>query len=191
MIENLTNINKIVEDEKLDICIVSYGGSGTNELSNILEKNGYKCRTNIWDKILCHCPEPININIPIIYIYRNLIDAFFSIKRRGYNLWSTNQKKLSNNLNTELSDGNLIKLMLNQFENWKNSNLNNILFLHYNDLFENSIKEKLENFLKTPILHGFPLEYKEPNTKYDINNIHPKLKQIFFNNIYKIKETQT
>lgn len=190
MIQDLTNINKIIEDENLEVCIVSYGGSGTNELANILEKNGYKCRTNIWDKILCHCPEPIDIDIPIIYIYRNIIDAFFSTKRRGYDLWRTNQTKLSNNLNTELSDGNLIKLMLNQFSNWKNSNLNNILFLHYNDLFENSIKEKLEKFLKTSFLHGFPLKYKNPNTKYDINNIHPKLKQLFFNNIYKIKETQ-
>lgn len=72
MIQNLEDsneINNIIKSEGLEICVVSYGGCGCNELVDILEKNGYKCRTLIWDNLLCHCPEPINIDIPIIYIY--------------------------------------------------------------------------------------------------------------------------
>lgn len=176
MFQDLTNINQILKDEGLEICVISYGGSGSNELTDILEMNGYKCRTSTYLNI-CHCPVPIEIDIPIIYIYRNMIDAFFSQKRRGH--WSINQQKLSNNKNTKLSDKNFLNLMANQFINWKNSNLPNILCIHYNECFNDSIKTKLENFLGNNNLSGFPFVYKEPKTKYDINNIDPRLKKLF------------
>lgn len=178
MYQDFTNINQILKDEGLEICVISYGGSGTNELINILEMNGYKCRTPTYDNI-CHCSVPIEIDIPIIYIYRNMIDAFFSQKRRGVELWTINQKKLSNNLNTKLSDRNFLNLMSNQFTNWKNSNLQNVLFVNYNECFNYNFKIKLEKFLKNDNLSGLPFIYKEPKTKYDINNIDPRLKKLF------------
>ncbi len=179
MIQDLTNINDIIKNEGLEICIVSYGGSGTNELINILEMNGYKCKTPTYCKILCHCPVPIKIDIPIIYIYRDIIDAFFSQKRRGRDLWTLNQQKLSNNLNTQLTDKNFFNLMVNQFIQWKNSNLQNVLFVHYNECFNDNIKIKIGNFLGNDNLIGFPFEYKEPKTKYNIDEIDPRLKKLF------------
>jgi hypothetical protein len=179
MIQDLTNINDIIKNEGLEICVISYGGSGTNELIDILEMNGYKCKTPTYSKILCHCPVPIKIDIPIIYIYRNIIDAFFSQKRRGRDLWAANQQKLSNNLNTKLTDRNFLNLMANQFTSWKNSNLQNILFINYNECFDDNFKIKLEIFLKNPNLCGLPFTYKEPKTKYNINEIDPRLKKLF------------
>jgi hypothetical protein len=176
MFQDLTNINQILKNEGLEICVISYGGSGSNELTDILEMNGYKCRSHTYLNI-CHCSRPIEIDIPIIYIYRNMIDAFFSQKRR--HIWSINQQKLSNDKNTKLSDRNFLNLMANQFISWKNSNLQNILFINYNECFNDSIKIKLENFLGNNNLIGFPFEYKEPKTKYNIDEIDPRLKKLF------------
>jgi hypothetical protein len=176
MYQDFTNINQILKDEGLEICVISYGGSGSNELTDILEMNGYKCRTPTYVNI-CHCPVLIEIDIPIIYIYRNIIDAFFSQKRRG--LWTINQQKLSNNLNTKLSDRNFLNLMSNQFTSWKNSNLQNILFVNYDECFNDNFKIKLENFLKNNNLSGLPFIYKEPKTKYNINEVDPRLKKLF------------
>lgn len=186
MIQDLTNINDIIKIERLDICVVSYGGSGTNEMVDNLEKNGYKCRTPTWEKILCHCSEPLNIDIPIIYIYRNLIDAFFSMKRRR--LCQTNFQKLLNNENVIYSDKNFIKAMLNQFFKWKKSNLKNVLFINYKDCFDNNIKNTLESFLNKKLQH-FPYIYKAPKTIFDINNIDIRLKNIF--NEYKLLIEET
>jgi len=190
MIQDLTNINQILKDEGLEICVISYGGSGSNELTDILELNGYKCRTSTYHNI-CHCSIPIEIDIPIIYIYRNMIDAFFSQKRRERKMghWSINQQKLSNNKNTKLSDRNFLNLMTNQFISWKNSNLQNVLFLNYNECFDENIKTKIGNFLKNNNLIGFPFTYKEPKTKYNINEIDPRLKKLFLEYQHIIDQT--
>lgn len=189
MIQDLTNINQILKDEGLEICVISYGGSGSNEFTNILEMNGYKCRTPTYHNI-CHCKRPIEIDIPIIYIYRNMIDAFFSQKRRGYNLWSTNQQKLSNDKYTKLSDRNFLNLMANQFISWKNSNLQNILFVYYDECFNDDIKIKIGNFLGNNNLIGFPFKYKEPKTKYNINEIDPRLTKLFLEYQHVIEQTK-
>jgi hypothetical protein len=186
MYQDLTNINQILKDEGLEICVISYGGSGTNELIDTLAMNGYKCRTPTHANI-CHCPVPIEIDIPIIYIYRNMIDAFFSQKRRG--LWTVNQQKLSNDKNTKLSDRNFLNLMANQFISWKNSNLKNILFINYNECFNDNIKIKIQIFLGNNNLIGFPFEYKEPKTKYDINEIDPRLTKLFLKYKSVIEQT--
>lgn len=173
MICNLNNINQmnhIIQKEGLQVLVVSYGGSCTNQLVDILEKNHYTCKTNIWAKILCHCPKYININIPIIYIYDNPIKSFLSMKRRGVGYWDLNQKKLSNNNNIILSDENLIKLMIRQFYLWTYVKRDNVLILKANELFENTIVDKLEGFLKRK-LHYLPIIYKTPTVKKaDIEN---------------------
>ncbi len=189
MLQDLTNINQMLKDEGLEICVISYGGSGSNELTDILEMNGYKCRTPTYLNI-CHCSVPIEIDIPIIYIYRNMIDTFFSQKRRGRSLWNINQQKLSNDVNTKLCDRNFLNLMVNQFTSWKNSNLQNILFINYDECFNDSIKTKLENFLGNNNLSGFPFVYKEPKTKYDINEIDSRLKKLFLEYQYVIDQTK-
>ena len=127
MICNLDNVNNIIHNEGLNLLVVSYGGSCSNTLVNVLEKNNYICNTPIWREILCHCPEYVEINIPIIYIYDNFIKSFLSMKKRDIGFWDINQKKMSNDINIVLSDENLIKLMINQFNNWTNIKRDNIL----------------------------------------------------------------
>ena len=120
----------------LQVCVISYGGCGSNAFVDALIKNNYKCRTPIWSKILCHCPEPIDIPVPIIYLYRNPIHAFLSMKRRNKDFWDVNQRKLSNNTKIELSDENLLKLMIQQFYKWINCKITNLLIIKYEELFE-------------------------------------------------------
>jgi hypothetical protein len=67
-IYNLENIPKAVKNEGLNIVVVCYGGCSSNTLIDTLEKSGYKCRSPVYADILCHCPEPVNLDIPIIYI---------------------------------------------------------------------------------------------------------------------------
>ena len=89
-IEELNNIKKIVQRENLNLSVISYGGSCSNQLIHILQHNNYKIRSSISDSLLCHCPHYIDIGIPIIYLYDNPIKAFLSMKRRGFD--EINQK---------------------------------------------------------------------------------------------------
>lgn len=168
IIEDFTNINEIIKEEKIDICIISYGGSLSNTFTDILEKNNYNIRTKTYKKILCHCPEVINIDIPIIYIYRNPIYAFISCKRRKY-IYKANIKKLNNNTNINISDENLFKAMLSQFcKYYEAAKINdNILFIKSEELFKPTIVDKLKKFLKNDNLKYFPLKFKKPKSNYN------------------------
>lgn len=144
---------------------------------NKLEENGYRCRSNLWDKILCHCPTYIDVNIPVFYIYDNPIKSFLSQKRRGPCIWDVNQKKLSNNPYIKLSDENLLKLIIEQFNSWTNVKRDNVLFIKSNEIFEDGIVNKLEKKLKNKIYH-FPIEYKKPQvTDKDVEDF--KLTELF------------
>ena len=161
-IHNLETINnEVIKKDGLDVLVVSYGGCCSNQFVNKLEENGYKAKSSLWKKILCHCPKYIDINIPIIYIYDNPIKAFLSQKNRGRLIYDVNQRKLSNNHNIKLSDENLLKLIIEQFNNWTNIIRNNVLIIKSNELFQDKIVNKLENFLKRKINH-FPIQYKNP-----------------------------
>jgi hypothetical protein len=167
---DLSNINEIVRNEKMDICVICYGGCASNTLVNMLEQNGYKCKTRTWDIILCHCPEYIELDIPIIYLYNDPIHSLLSMKRRNKNI--INQKKLSNKLRLSVSsDEKLLSLMIKQFYTWTkiyNDN-NKLLIIKTSDLFKDNIKDKLSIFLNNSNLSGFPIRYKKPLTDININ----------------------
>tara|TARA_B110000967_G_C18802825_1_gene519418 strand:+ start:71 stop:628 length:558 start_codon:yes stop_codon:yes gene_type:complete len=171
MICNLENVSEIIKKEGLEILIVSYGGCCSNSLTDALEKEGYKCTTQIWKNILCHCPKYINCDIPIIYIYNNPIYSFSSMKRRNNGFWDTNQRKLSNNQNINLSDENLLKLMIKQFHNWTDVKRDNVLIIKSNELFKDEIVTKLNSFLNTYLKH-FPLKYIKPKTYINKEDIY-------------------
>lgn len=175
MICDLDNINEIIMKEGLNLLVVSYGGSASNVLTDTLEKNNYKIRTKTWNEILCHCPHYIETDVPIIYIYDNPIKSFLSMKRRG--LQKINQKKMSNNNNVSFSDENFIKVMINQFNKWTNQKRKNVLIVKTNELFETSIVNKLESFLKKKI-HHFPIKHVQPKTKTNIKDVE-KYKKLF------------
>uniref|UniRef100_A0A6C0F5L4 Uncharacterized protein n=1 Tax=viral metagenome TaxID=1070528 RepID=A0A6C0F5L4_9ZZZZ len=166
MIRNLVNIKNTISKEGLNVLVVSYGGCCSNALADALEKNGYNCKTKSWMDILCHCPRYIDVNVPIIYVYDNPIKSLISMKNRGNGYWNINQKKLSNNNNTILSDKNLLELMINQFNSWTSIKRDNVLIIKASELFNDAIVDKLEGFLKKKV-KGFPLLYKKPKTNID------------------------
>lgn len=178
MICNLDNINNIIDIEGIDLLVISYGGCATNTLIDALEKNNYKIRTQTYNDILCHCPYYIETHIPIIYIYDNPIKSFISMKNRGNGIWDVNQKKMSNNNDTDLSDENLLKLMINQFNSWTNIRSDNVLIIKSFELFENSIVDKLENFLKKKLYH-FPILYNKPKTNIENDENINKYSKLF------------
>lgn len=184
MICNLDHVNDIIKKEKLNLLVVSYGGCSSNTLVDVLEKNNYTIKTVTWHQILCHCPNYIEIGIPIIYVYDNPIKSFLSMKRRGDGFWDVNQRKLSNNENTVLSDENLLKLMINQFNSWTNKRRDNILIVKSCELFENSIVNKLEYFLKKKLNH-FPIPYIKP--KINVENINQQYKNNKLFKKYKLE----
>ena len=160
---NLKLVNDIIKEENLDLCVISHGGCCSNQLVDVLTDNGYNVKTPIWKKILCHCPDYIDIDIPIIYMYGNPMTSFLSVKNRGNGHWNINQQKLSNNENTKLSDENLLILMLKQINTWININKPNVLILKSSEIFEESILDKLQTFLKKE-LYSFPIKYIKPQT---------------------------
>jgi len=183
---DLKLVNDIIKEENLDLCVVSHGGCCTNQLVDVLIENGYNIRTNIWENILCHCPEYIDIDVPIIYIYGNPMTSFLSVKKRGDGFWNSNQQKLSNNENTKLSDENLLKLMINQTNTWINIKKDNVLILKNSEIFEEPILDKLQTFLKKD-LHSFPIEYKKPKTSLEnLSKDELMLFQKYKNDINKI-----
>ena len=173
-------IHQQIINEGLQICVVSYGGCSSNTLTNTLEQNNYKCITPIWETKLCHSPELINTNIPIIYLYRDPRCAFLSMKHRGKDIYNTNQQKLSNNKNTKISDENLLKLMIKQFHTWTSKNVRHVLVLQYEELFIPNISNKLKLFLKNNNLQHFPIQYKKPTfTGEHLDDLDIKYKLLF------------
>jgi len=126
--------------------------------------------TKIWQNILCHCPKYIDCDIPIIYIYNNPITSFSSMKRRNKGIWDTNQRKLSNNNNTHLSDENLLNLMIKQFHNWTDIKRDNVLIIKSDELFKDEIVNKLDTFLNTTLKH-FPIKYVKTKTELNKEDI--------------------
>jgi hypothetical protein len=174
MICDLDNINNAIKKEGLNLIVISYGGCVSNTLINALEKNNYNIRTNTYNNILCHCPYYIETNIPIIYIYDNPIKSFISMKKRGRGIWDVNQQKMSNNKNVNLSDENLVQLMIKQFNSWTNVKKDNVLIIKSCELFENSIVDKLEKFLKKKLCN-FPIVYNTPKTTIENMNEYSEL----------------
>lgn len=68
------------------------------------------------------------------------------MKNRGDGIWDVNQQKLTNNKDVELSDENLLKSMIEQFNSWTSVKKNNVLILKSCELFKYDIVNKLETF---------------------------------------------
>ena len=77
---------------------------------------------------------------------------------------------MSNNNNIELTDENLLKLMIRQFYLWSKLKQNNLLILNYDTIFKDEIVPILQKFLKKDNLSGFPIPYIEPKNTLSTNN---------------------
>ena len=177
--KRVVDVNKLdyfIKRDKLDVGIISYGGCGSNCLTDFLKNNGYKVKSPIQNKILCHCPVIPNSNLKFIYIYRDPKKAFLSQYRRKPKIWGINQKKMSNNNNVKLSNENLLRLILFHFKTWTSVKKNNILILKYNDLFKESGQNKIKKFLNNNKLKNFP-KYVVKNKTEEL--INPEIEELF------------
>ncbi len=194
-IHTLDEIINAISDEHLDVCVISFGGSSSNTLVDVLEQNQIVCKSPIWHSIVCHCPYILpGVKTPIIYLYRDPRLAFLSCKQRMTGFWDVNQQKLSNKLDVELSDEQLFVRMLTQFVKWTNYirvyKPANVCVVKYEELFQPSIRPKLESFLGKPLV-GFPIPYIQPKSASVIptdeeEKLFTKYKQwIEYVNLYK------
>jgi GR25 family glycosyltransferase involved in LPS biosynthesis/lipopolysaccharide biosynthesis glycosyltransferase/predicted O-methyltransferase YrrM/mannosyltransferase OCH1-like enzyme len=159
---DLSKINESIKKENLKACVVSCGGTASNSFVRALEKDGIKCISLTWARILCHCPHFIDIKIPIIYIYRDPREAWMSVKRRGMQM---NQWKLANSFNIELTEENLLSLMITQIEKWTSTENKNLLKLEYPEIFKKDCRKKVSKFLSTSI-QSLPLPEKKGKTDF-------------------------
>ena len=161
-----------IDSNELDIMVVSYGGSGSNTLTNYLCSLKFKCKSPTWHKIFCHFPEPLEcFKIKCIYIYDDPRIAFMSMKRRNKGYWDLNQRKLANNSEVKLSDENLLELMIKQFMSWTKNPKKNIFIISKKDFFSEN-RKFLFDFLNISPEH-YP-SWNKPHT-YDFD----KYKDLF------------
>ncbi len=174
-------MKKILKRSKLDVWICSYGGSGTNMLANYLQKQGLKTKNYLWSKKLVHNPIPIDLGVPMIYIYDDPRKSLFSEKSRK-NIYYCNILKLSNNYfdvkkkkiskkiqNVRFNDDFLLRLMIRQFKSWSSTHLKDkIFFISLQDFFKDETKEKLQTFLGRT-LTNYPV-YRPSKKKYNFSN---------------------
>jgi hypothetical protein len=160
----IQNLKNRVKAEQLEVIVICYGGSCSNQLTDVLEKNNYKSRSCVWSQMLCHYPHYIDLGIPIIYLYDNPIKAFLSMKRRGIELLTVNQRKLSNNPSATFDAEKLLKLMINQFNSFTGKRRKDVLILRADELFKPAINSRLQTFLKKPNLTFLPVTYIPPKT---------------------------
>ena len=153
-----------VDSNELDIMVVSYGGSGSNTLTDYLCSLDFTCKSPTWHRILCHFPEPLaGFQTKRVYIYDDPRRAFMSQRRRM--CANTNQRKLSNNNRIILSDENLLRLMIRQFMAWTRNQDENILIISKRDFFSEK-RKKLFDFLNISP-ETYPA-WKQPH-EYDFN----------------------
>ena len=130
---------EIINRQKMELWICSYGGSGTNWLKKNLKKK-YRINTKIWDDKLCHYIRPIDklsINYAI-YIYADPLFAVISQIRR--NLSKRNFYKMipKENANLKYSVRKFFEKITEQMRNWLNAEVNYpILFIKYEKINEN------------------------------------------------------
>ena len=67
--------------------------------------------------------------------------------------------------------------MISQFYKWTRFNLKNVLFIKYEEIFEEPIKDKLKRFLNKKELTDFPIEKK--TTKSESQKISDKILKLF------------
>ena len=176
IIKDLNTIPTAVNQEGLEVLVISYGGCNSNTLVTYLELEGIICKTPIWRKLLCHCPTYINCNIPVIYVYDDPKKSFLSMKRRGKGYYDTNQQKLSNDKNCKISDENLLELMIKQFHDFTCTKRENVLIINSKELYKEGVVTKLKKLLNLNVKH-FPVKWIEPRTS--LHNIKKKTQQLF------------
>jgi hypothetical protein len=163
-------IPSAIQNERLDVWVCSFGGSGTNMLANYLETKGLRVRTPTWEAVLCHHAHPINVqhDVKAVYVFGDAISAFRSQKHRGH--LDANQQKLNNDPAATPSDDAFFASMMNQFTNWTGRNRTNlpILIVRFETLFSSG-KYALGDYLNIDVT-DFPARKDRAAIHHEFSN---------------------
>lgn len=176
-------IIEIANKEKLNFCITSYGGCGSNYIHKKL-KSKYRF-TNIYYQKLCHYIRPLEIDHldGYLYIYRDPISAIISqFNRKIFGNFYKIKDEQYNHL--DISFENIFFLMYKQIENFKNSDCRKILIKYETAYkYENNLKEILGINFKFKNNSKTSDEIETFITKYniDINGENFKKVNKFYN----------
>ena len=141
------------------------------------EKNGYNCKSISFEKIILHYPTAIqNCDIPIVYCYRNVKNAYLSTIQKGR--YQNAISNICNNKKQISSSKILLQAMIKQFQNM--TFFDNIHFIKTDDLNDDRYN-KLCMFLKKDLL---PF----PNLHWNKTNISSN--NIFSNFLNEIKNIE-
>ena len=143
--------------EKLNLLLISMYESGENEMADYFEKNGYNVKSITFEKIILYYPTALHdCDIPIVYCYRNIRDAFLTtIQKRKYQYAISN---ICNNKKNIVSSKILLQGMIKQFQNM--TFFDNIHFIKTDDLNTDKY-EKLCSFLDKSLLPLPAIHFKK------------------------------
>ena len=165
-------IKKILNEQKLEVLVISYGGSCSEALQRALTNSNINSIIPLhaeghveWEHAV-HLPFYYKMNIPIIYVYDDIRKAFLSQKNRGKGWYDINQQKLANSKHQVSDDSTFLKLMNRQFNSFTNKYRPDVLILKSSDLFLHSVQMKISRFLGKKIT-TLPMKWIPPKTKND------------------------
>tara|TARA_X000000950_G_scaffold289533_1_gene414974 strand:+ start:7515 stop:9167 length:1653 start_codon:yes stop_codon:yes gene_type:complete len=145
--------------EKFNLLVISMYESGGQEMIHYFEKNGYNCKSISFEKIILHYPTSIhNSDIPIVYCYRNIKNAYLSTIKKGR--YQNAISNICNNKKQISSSKILLQAMIKQFQNM--TFFDNIHFIKTDDLNDDRYN-KLCTFLKKDLLPFPDLHWNKTN----------------------------
>lgn len=163
---------KRIENEKMNIWICSYGGSGTQFLYKKIINKYPKINSVVWHNHLCHFLHPIsNSTVQYgIYIYRNPIIAVQSQlrKKMQLNFLKMNFNKMKENTiykDISFSVDNYFFIMKEQMLYWSQSNVNFPILLIKYETFHKYINE----FCNIFNIDSNTVDFCDPNKEIDVN----------------------
>jgi hypothetical protein len=169
----------------LDVWVVSFGGCGSNMLADFIKSKGLSVYSHEWHSLLCHHEAPLTLderarfdmNIKIIYVFSNPIEAIKSQKRQ--HLLEVNYKKLTNRANAIYpGHSRMLEAMQRQFDAWTAAHSTpgfDILCVNYDHIFENVAD--ISEFLGVDAT-GFPVRRPRSSTRVTIVG-EPQLRRRF------------
>lgn len=166
-------IKNRVKDQKQNLIVNSYGGSGTNWLRKNFSGK-YNVTSGIWREKLCHYIRPVN-DLPLkfgIYIYGDPLHASISeLRRRNKNMsfFKMNFYKMMpiEYKNLKYSYPLMMEKMSEQMNNWKNADVNYpVILIKYEKIGEHITE--IENLLGLK----FKIPYQSRKTDQKMINFY-------------------
>ena len=151
----------------LDIWVCSFGGCGTNFLTNFLARHEKKVRSREWNKKYCHSPVHLTVPIPTVYLYDDIRKSFLSQKRRK-EISMVNIEKLSDFKIKDYDEELHLQLMFLQFFNWQNKK--EVFYISKDEMLKNENRKKeLLTYCGVDVKFSTELKERPRRTEFDFN----------------------